>query len=245
MASRKATPPAPATLRNGNYILAGLSAAEYQRLRPDLVTVKLEQKQVLWEPNRAIENIYFPLDAVASILAVTEEGLVEVGTIGNEGVVGLPVFLGGESSPGKAVIQVAGEAERIGTPVFLREVRQDGRLRQLLHRYTQGFMTQVSQSTACNRAHTAEQRLARWLLILRDRVGKNEFPITHEFLGQMLGVRRATVTETAAELQRAGLISYRRGLIKIRDGDGLEEAACECYRIVRDEFKRLLGVPVG
>jgi len=200
---------------------------------------------VIWEPNQPIENIYFPLDAVASILAVTEEGLVEVGTVGNEGVVGLPVFLGAETSPGKCLIQMAGEAERISTPMFLREIRQDGRLRQLLNRYTQGFMTQVSQSTACNRAHTVEQRLARWLLILRDRVGKNEFPITHEFLGQMLGVRRATVTDTAAALQRAGLIRYRRGLITLRDGDGLEEAACECYRIVRDEFKRLLGVPVG
>jgi CRP-like cAMP-binding protein len=200
----------------------------------------------VWEPGEPIEAVYFPITLVASVLAVTKnEGAVEVGTIGNEGIVGLPLFLGAESSPGRAVVQVGGEADRMSAAVFQREAEREGALRSLLHRYTQGFMTQVSQGTACNRAHSAEQRLARWLLIVRDRVGGNEFPLTHEFLGQMLGVRRATVSETAGALQRAKLIGYKRGVLQIRDPEALERTACECYRIVRDEFERLLGVGKG
>ena len=232
--------------QNGNYILAALSGKDYQRIKDDLTRERLEHKLSIWEPNEPIQKVYFPIDAVVSILALTEnDGPVEVGTIGNEGFVGLPVFLGGETSPGRAIVQVAGWAECLEVEAFRRELEHNGDMRSILHRYTQGFLTQVSQGTACNRMHSAEQRLARWLLIVQDRIGQSEFPITHEFLGEMLGVRRATVTETAGALQESGLISYSRGLMTIRDRKGLENTSCECYRIVRDEFERLLGVPVG
>jgi CRP-like cAMP-binding protein len=238
---RRSAPPTP---QSRNRILAALPRVDFERLRSALSVVTLEQKHSLWEPGQPIEVVYFPLDFVASILAVTKEGLqVEVGTVGNEGLVGLPVFLGAKTSPGRAFVQVPGQGERLDVSVFLREALREGKLRDILHRYTLSFMTQVSQSFACNRAHPAPQRLARWLLVVRDRVGRNEFPLTHQFMGQMLAVRRATVTVTAGALQRARLISYRRGVITIRDGPGLEQIACECYWIVREEFERLLGSP--
>jgi len=231
-------------LPSRNRILRALPTKEFARLRRGgLTTLTLKQKDSVWRPNQPIEAVYFPLDAVVSVLAVADGGVVEVATIGNEGVVGLPVFLGAQSSPGLAFCQVPGRAERLGAEVFLREARRDGALQRLLQLYSQGFMVQVSQATVCNRLHSAERRLARWLLIVADRVGRQEFPLTHEFMAQMLGVRRATVTETAGALQRANLIRYRRGAITIRHRAGLEHAACECYRIVRDEFDRLL--PVG
>jgi CRP-like cAMP-binding protein len=231
--------------QNANQLLAALPPQDYARLRPGLARVPMKLKQILWEPNQPIEAVHFPIDAVASILALTDGHSVEVGTIGNEGLVGLPVFLGATSSTGRAMVQVAGEGERLDITVFRREAHKEGRLRQLMERYTQAFMSQVSQSTACNRAHSVGQRLARWLLIVRDRVRRNEFPLTHEFLGQMLGVRRATVSEAAAALQRVKLIGYHRGVITIRNGAGLERAACECYGIVRQEFERLLGTQSG
>ena len=159
-------------------------------------------------------------------------------------LVGLPVYLGARSHTGTALAQIPGRAYRMEAEAFRRE-SQHGRLRELLQRYTLGFMTQVSQGTACNRAHSAEQRLARWLLVVHDRVGREEFPLTQEFMGQMLGVRRATVSETAGALQSAGLIRYRRGQLRVENRPGLEQASCECYRIVRSEFERLLGVPMG
>jgi CRP-like cAMP-binding protein len=243
--ARSTTKPPPHAEPNANQLLTALPPKDYARLRPHLATVPMTLKQILWEPNRPIDAVYFPINAVASILALTDGHSVEVGTIGNEGFVGLPVFLGATTSPGRAMVQVAGEGVRLDVAVFRRAAQREGRLRQLLERYTQAFMTQVSQSTACNRAHSAEQRLARWLLIVRDRVERNEFPLTHEFLGQMLGVRRATVTDAAAALQRVKLISYHRGVITIRNGRGLERAACECYGIVRREFERLLGIQSG
>jgi CRP-like cAMP-binding protein len=251
MPSRSSTPPAssPATrdgaLRNSNQILAALPQDDFARLSPHLTTVNLEQKHSVWEPNQPFQEVYFPLDAVVSVLAVAAGGVVEVGTIGKEGVVGLPAFLGAETSPGMAFCQVPGRAERLAIKVFLREAHREGAFRRQLHLYTQGFMVQVAQSTVCNRLHSAEQRLARWLLSVADRVGREEFPLTHEFMAQMLGVRRATVTETAGTLQRADLIRYRRGTITIRNRAGLERAACECYRIVRDEFDRLVGIGTG
>lgn len=233
------------TPQNGNLILAALPHDDFARLRPHLITVNLKQKHPVWQPNQPFQEIYFPLDAVVSVLAVAEGGLVEVATIGKEGVVGLPAFLGAETSPGMAFCQVPGRSERLAIKVFLREAHREGALRRQLHLYTQGFMVQVAQSTVCNRLHSAEQRLARWLLSVADRVGRVEFPLTHEFMAQMLGVRRATVTETAGSLQHARLIRYSRGTITIRNRAGLERTACECYRIVRDEFDRLLGVRTG
>ena len=244
MPSRSSPPPASSDAGpspNGNRILAALAAKEFARLRPHLTTVTLEQRHPAWQPNEPFREVYFPLDAVVSVLAVAGRGVVEVATIGNEGVVGLPAFLGAETSPGLALCQVPGRAERMAIKDFLREASRDGSFRRVLQLYTQGFVAQVSQSTVCNRLHSAEQRLARWLLSVGDRVGREQFPLTHEFMAQMLGVRRATVTDTAGTLQRSGLIHYRRGTITIRDRSGLERAACECYRIVRDEFDRLLG----
>src|SRR4051794_2862728 len=230
-----------------NRILAALPAEEFERLHPHLTTVAVEiNDPSFWEPNQPIESVYFPIDLVASVLAVTEDGTaVEVGTIGNEGLVGLPVFLGAPSSPSRSVTQIAGRAERMPAATFRTEAAHAGALRDLLQRYTLAFMTQVSQSTACNRAHRAGQRLARWILVLRDRIQKTEFPMTQEFLAQMLGVRRATVSEIAGELQAEGLISYRSGIITLTDEAALEGRACECYRIVRREFERLLGVSMG
>jgi len=227
-----------------NRLLAGLPEAELKRIQSDLTMVSLEVKEPLWVPNQPIEAVYFPIDVVVSVLAETDGGTVEVGTIGNEGVVGLPVFLGANSFPGTAVAQIPGRAHRMEAGAFHRAA-QGGELRSLVQRYTLGFLTQVSQGTACNRVHSAEQRLARWLLIVRDRVGRDSFPLTQEFMGQMLGVRRATVSETANALQSHGLISYSRGTITIQDVPGLTGTACECYQIVRDEFERLLGTPMG
>jgi CRP-like cAMP-binding protein len=235
-----------APVQHPNRILAALPADEFERLRLHFTTVTLEIKDPFWEPNQPIEWVYFPIDLVASVLAVTEEEMaVEVGTIGNEGLVGLPVFLGAPSSPSRSVTQVGGRAERMAAATFRTEAAHGGALRDLLQRYTLAFMTQVSQSTACNRAHRAEQRLARWILVLRDRVQRTEFPMTQEFLAQMLGVRRATVSEIAGQLQDEALISYRRGMIIVTDQAELERRACECYRIVRREFERLLGVSMG
>jgi CRP-like cAMP-binding protein len=246
MANPELTSPASGTnvSQTGNHILAALPSDELDRIQGDLTTVPLDVKQPLWMPNQPIRAVYFPIDVVVSVLAEVEGGTVEVGTIGNEGVVGLPVFLGANSFAGVALVQVAGRAYRIDADKF-RRAAQDGQLRALLQRYTLGFLTQVSQGTACNRAHSAEQRLARWLLIVRDRVGRNNFPLTREFMAQMLGVRRATVSETAITLQQNGLISYSRGMITVEDMPGLMKASCECYQIVRDEFGRLLGTPVG
>lgn len=251
MPSRSSPPPASSSApqagvpQSSNRILAALTPDDLARLGPHLTTVTLEQKHSVWQPNQPFKEVYFPLDAVVSVLAIANGGVVEVGTIGNEGIVGLPAFLGAETSPGMAFCQVPGRAERLVITVFLREARRDGALRQRLQLYTQGFMVQVSQSTVCNRLHSAEQRLARWLLSVADRVGREEFPLTHEFMAQMLGVRRATVTDTAGALQRENLIRYSRGTLTIRHRKGLERVACECYRIVRDEFERLLGAPRG
>jgi CRP-like cAMP-binding protein len=235
-----------ASTRNGNRILASLPAPEYDRLEPHLESSSLEQRAVLWEPNTPIDAVYFPIDAVASILAVTNEGMaVEIGTVGNEGLVGLPVFLGATSSPGRAIIQIAGDVYRLDAQIFRREAARESHLRRLIHVYTQLFMTQVAQSTACNRIHTTEQRLARWLLVVADRVGQESYPLTQEFMAQMLGVRRATVTEAAGALQAAKLIRYSRGVMTILDRAALEQASCGCYWIVRNEFEQLLGRSMG
>jgi CRP-like cAMP-binding protein len=233
--------PDPQVQLNGNRIIAQLDPEELDRLQPHLELVRLNARAPLWEPNQQMEAVYFPIDSVNSIMALDDAGgEIEVGTIGNEGLVGLPVFLGARASTGRAFTQISGDAYRIEVDAFMR-LSQGGRLRELLNLYTQGFVTQVSQSVACNRLHTPERRLARWLLMCRDRVGRNEFELTQQFMAQMLGVRRATVSECASSLQKRGLIRYRRGLLTVTDDVGLEAASCDCYRIVRDEFDRLLG----
>ena len=236
----------PASLQSRNHLLEVVPPHEFRELAPHLTTVDLRSKHCLAEPNRTIEAVYFPLDAVVSLAAVCEDGLVvEVGSVGCEGMTGLPVLLGTERSIGRLVVQIAGQAERMEAAVLEREAGHLPQFRRLLHLYVQAFMTQIAQGTACNRLHPAEQRLARWLLICRDRVGRDHLPITQETLSMMLGVRRATVTEAAGALQRRGSIQYHRGVVAIVDRPRLEAAACECYGIVREEFGRLLGVRVG
>jgi len=239
------TPSAP-TPQSRNHLLAVIPASEFRELKAHLTTVDLRAKDRLAEPNRAIEAVYFPLDAVLSMAAVDrDEEAVEVGSVGCEGMTGLAVLLGAEQSTSRVVVQVGGQAERMDAAVLQREAGRNDHFRRLLHLYVHAFMTQIAQSTACNRLHGAEQRLARWLLICRDRVGRDEMPITQQTMAVMLGVRRATVTEAASALQREGLIRYRRGVVAIVDRPGLEAATCECYGIVREEFDRLLGVRVG
>jgi len=232
--------------RNGNRILAGLSSGDRARIEPNLQRVRTEPRDPLWEPGEPIRTVIFPETAVCSVLALDGQGgEIEVGTIGYEGVVGLPLFLGATTAPGRAFTQIGGEGLRMEAGTFTRLAETLPSLRDLLRRYTQGFVTQVSQSVACNRLHSPGERLARWLLSCADRVGENRFPLTQEFIGQMLGVRRATVGEAAQDLQERGLIRYSRGQLEILDRGGLETAACSCYRIVRDEFDKLLGAAAG
>jgi CRP-like cAMP-binding protein len=232
--------------RNGNRILARLPAGDLTRMSSRLERVRSESRSPLWEPNRPIQAVYFPIDSVNSIIAMDDQdGEVEVGTIGNEGLVGLPLFLGARSAPGRAFTQISGESYRLEAGEFLQFATSMPAFRDMLQRYTQAFVVQVSQSVACNRLHSADQRLARWLLSCADRVGSDRFPLKQEFMAQMLGVRRATVSEAASALQERELVRYRRANIEILDRPGLMAAACSCYRIVRDEFEKLLGASKG
>lgn len=223
-----------------NWLLTGLPADEEERLLPALERVSLEIKAMLYEPNEPITHVYFPLNGVSSILSIADNGdAIEVATVGNEGMVGLPVFLGATSTPGQAFSQIPGEALRMTSDDFRRLVPPGSPLHQRLQRYTEAMFNMVAQGAACNRLHTIQQRCARWLLLTHDRVGRDEYPLTHEFLADMLGVRRASVSEVAGQLQRDGAISYVRGVITIRDRQRLEGISCGCYWIIRREFDRM------
>jgi CRP-like cAMP-binding protein len=236
----KVSPPKDQRLPRGNRLLGALADKELERLRPHLETVSLGLKDVLVEPDEPIEHVYFPINSACSIIATMGDGQeVEVGTIGNEGMLGLPVFLGRETVPLRTISQVPGEAVRMRSEALRKEVRPDDRLHELLHRYTEATFIFAAQSSACNRLHSVEQRASRWLLHTHDRVGKDEFPLTQEFLAQMLGVRRASVSEVAGGLQGQRLISYSRGRIRVLDRPGLEAKSCECYGIITKEFDRL------
>ncbi|HEX2206554.1 MAG TPA: Crp/Fnr family transcriptional regulator [Longimicrobium sp.] len=224
-----------------NRILAALPRNERERLNPVLERVPLTLRQVVFEPNRAIEHVWFPEDAVISLLGLMEDGsAVETATVGNEGMAGVPVYLGAMQMAGQAFVQIPGDAWRMPAEALREEVRRGNALSQLLGRYTQALFTLVSQSSACNRKHPVEQRCARWLLMTHDRVGGDRFELTQHFLSQMLGVRRATVSEAAGGLQNRRLIEYTRGRIAVLDRAGLEAAACGCYGIIRGEFARML-----
>jgi CRP-like cAMP-binding protein len=224
-----------------NRLLAILPDGDRQRLLPHLERVHLDFKYVVYAPNEPVLHVHFLLTGMISLLTVMDDGsAIEVATVGNEGMIGLPVFLGTGSMPGQAITQIPGNALRMRAEVFRSEVNGGGALHQILQRYTQGLLTQVAQSAACNRLHPMIERCARWLLITHDRVGVDQFPLTHEFLSQMLGVRRATVTVATGALQQAGLIRSHRGRITVCDRAGLEDASCECYRIIRNEYNRLL-----
>lgn len=228
----------------GNRLLDDLPARAQSRLRPRLERHEGRVKRLLLDRGAEITAVYFPVDAVVSVLTSVEDASgVEIATIGNEGMVGSPLFLGSSFIPARefAQVQVPGTLLRLNAQILRQEVRSDGPLRDVIQRYVQALVSQISQQVACNGRHTVEQRCGRWLLLTHDRVGTDEFPLTHEFLSQMLGVRRASVTLAAGALQNAGLIQYRRGQITIRDRAGLEESTCECYQVIRDEFDRLLG----
>lgn len=225
----------------GNRLLATLPPAEFGRIAPHLEAVALEVRHTVIEPNRTIEDVYFPVDCVVSILGLMEDGsAVESATVGNEGMAGLPVYLGAMQMAGQAFVQVPGTAYRMPAGVLREEIRRGSALSALLGRYTQALFTMVSQSSACNRKHSVEARCARWLLQTHDRVPGDAFELTQLFLSQMLGVRRAAVSGVAAGLQARGLITYVRGRIEIVDRAGLDAASCVCYGIVRAEFTRML-----
>lgn len=225
-----------------NRILAALPQDELDRILPALERVDLPLRQVLSDPNRPIHHVCFPEAGVVSIVGVMRDGAaVETATVGVEGMVGTPLFLGTDRMAAQAFVQVAGWGYRMSADAFRAELAMGGALARRLALYTQALITLMSQNAACNRLHPAEQRCARWLLLTADRVGDGTVDLTHFFLSQMLGVRRATVTEIAGGLQERGLIEYSRGRITIVDRPGLEAASCECYGVILSEFDRLLG----
>jgi CRP-like cAMP-binding protein len=226
-----------------NRLLAALPDGDRERLLASAEPLELTLRQPIYDPGQPIEHVYFPIDAVMSVLAVMDDGqAVEVATVGNEGMVGIPVFLGVMTSPGQVFCQVPGLALRMAAGRFRELANGAGAVQELLQRYIYAFFTQIAQGSACNRRHSLDQRLARWLLMTQDRTGgKDQFPLTQEFMAQMLGVRRATVTGAAGRLAQANLISYSRGILTIVDRPGLETASCECYRIIADEYQRLFG----
>ncbi len=225
-----------------NLLLRSLPPAERERLLPHLQPVAFSLGQVLYEPGERIEYCYFPTNSVVSLLYTMQDGsTAEMGLVGNEGVLGVALFLGGESTCSRALVPVAGNAFRLPAKMLREEFAHPGLLQGLLLRYTQALITQISQTAVCNRLHSVEQRLCRWLLLCHDRKNRSELLMTQELIANMLGGRRESVTVAAGHLQDAGLIHYCRGRISILDRDGLESSVCECYRIVEDEFDRLFG----
>lgn len=225
-----------------NKILEKLSPTDYERLAPTMQRVKLDYKEVLIEPNRPIEHVYFVEGGVVSLVTDLQEGgVIESGTIGNESMVGTSVVLGVTQSPSRQFVQIPGEAVRMPAQVIADERRRGGVFAEALLRITHATIAMLSQCVACNRAHAVEQRMSRWLLMTHDRVDAPDFPLTQEFLAQMLGVHRPAVNIAGGALQRAGLIRYSRGKITIVNRQGLEQASCECYEVIRREFTRALG----
>ena len=226
-----------------NRLLRALTPLTLTQILPALEPARLDMKEILAVPNVPIRFVYFPLTGLVSLISTLADGMiVEVITIGREGMVGLPLFLRAASMPLTALVQVPGEALRMDAEAFDRLLREGNEeFRHLLYRYTQALFNQLAQHVVCNRLHSIAPRCARWLLLTHDRVGQAAFPLTHEFLAQMLGVRRASVTEVAGRLQQAGLIHYRYGIITILDRAGLEAASCECYGVIKQEYDRLLG----
>jgi CRP-like cAMP-binding protein len=225
-----------------NRLLAALPREEYERLRPHMEKVSFDLGEVVYESGEHLNHVYFPTTAIISLLYLMEDGSsAEMGLAGNEGVVGIALFMGGGTMPNRAVVQSAGGAVRLKAKALQAEFALGSKFQYLLLRYTQALITQISQTAVCNRLHSVEQQLARWLLLSHDRVEADELIMTQELIADMLGVRREGVTVAAGRLQDAGAISYVRGHIQILDRQKLEAIACECYRVVKDEFDRLLG----
>jgi len=228
-----------------NWLLRSLSVEDYGWLTPQLTPVRLRLKEILVEPNEPITHVWFMREGVASLIATEQEGGdVEVGTAGNEGLVGIPVLLSDDTMSNRVMVQVEGEAWRISSDVFKRVLDERPSLRKICLRYAAYFMTELSQSVACNRLHTLEERASRWLLLTHDRVQGNTFEMTHEFLALMLGVRRAGVSVAMGMLQGAGAIRYARGRVEVLDRNLMEETSCDCYRITRTNLERLFGPQV-
>lgn len=224
-----------------NWILTALPDEEYARLDPHLMPVTLALRQSIYKPLEPITHIYFPENAMISLVAITSEGAsVEVGVVGREGVTGIPALLGVDATPNESMVQHADGALKMRAEVAREEFKRGGVFQDQILRYVQANTIQISQTAACNRLHSIEERLARWLLMTQDRAASVELMLTQEFLAMMLGVRRAGVTDAAITLQADGYINYKRGHITILDRAGLEEAACECYRIVKAEYERVL-----
>jgi CRP-like cAMP-binding protein len=225
-----------------NHLLAALPGPEFERLAPHLELVPMALGDMVYGPGEQLQHAYFPTTAIVSLHYVMESGATaETAGVGNEGMVGVSLFMGGDTTPSSAVVQAAGHAYRLERQRLLQEFHRGGLLQRLLLRYTQALMTQVTQTAACNRHHSVEQRLCRWLLLAVDRSGGRELVMTHELVAGMLGVRREGVTEAAGRLQQAGCISYRRGHISVLDRTALEARACECYAVVCKETSRLLS----
>lgn len=224
-----------------NHLLAALPVADFELFAGQLELVAMPLGQMLYEPGSQLRHAYFPTNSIVSLHYVTESGAsAETAGVGNEGVVGVPLFMGGDTTPSSAVVQTAGHAYRLERHALLQEFNRAGSLQQLLLRYTQALMTQMAQSAVCNRHHSVEQQLCRWLLLTMDRVPMRELVMTQELVASMLGVRRESVTEAAGKLQDAGYIRYRRGHIAVLERKGLEARACECYGVVKKELDRLL-----
>lgn len=224
-----------------NRLLAALPAADLGPLLTKLTPATLTTKTVLFEPGQSVSSVHFPLDGIISLVTALEDGgIVEVATVGNEGIVGVPLVPGGSLAV-RAISQVAGRTLWMEAAAFVAEVERPGAFRRMVQSYIQALFGQIAQAAACNRLHSNEERLSRWLLMSHDRVGADSFPITHEFLAQMLGARRATVTLSAGLLQAAGLIRYHRGWVTVLDRDGLESASCECYGVIKSALDRALA----
>jgi CRP-like cAMP-binding protein len=239
------SPPVHSTTQN--HILAAFPTAEYDRLSAHLELVPLPLGLVLCESGAQLNHVYFPTTAIISMLYVLEDGAsAEIAVVGNEGILGISIFMGGETTPSRAVVRSAGFAYRLKAELLREEFNRAGPVLRLLLRYTQALITQMTQTAVCNRHHSVEQQLCRALLLTLDRLSSNSVTMTQELIANMLGVRREGVTEAAGNLQRAGLISYRRGHIEVLNRPGLEKAVCECYGVVKVEFDRLLSdIPRG
>jgi CRP-like cAMP-binding protein len=224
-----------------NCLLAALPADVWERLQPHLELTPLPLGHVLYEANSRLQHVYFPTTAIVSLLYVMEDGhSAEIAIVGNEGMVGVALFMGGETTPSRGIVQSEGFAYRLAGRSIKEEFVRAGPMQRLLLRYTQALITQMAQTAVCNRHHTIDQQLSRWLLLSLDRLDSNNLVMTQELIANMLGVRREGVTESAGKLQDLGLITYRRGRITVLDRPGLESHACECYAVVKREFDRLL-----
>ncbi len=227
-----------------NHLLDALPSEDYVRLEPHLELIPMRLGDVLYEPGSQLRYVYFPTTSIVSLLYVMEDGAsAEIAIVGNEGILGISLFMGGETTPSRAVVQSAGHGYRLRAQLLKNEFGRFGAMLHLLLRYTQALITQMSQTAVCNRHHSIDQQLCRWLLLSLDRLSSSELSMTQELIANMLGVRREGVTEAAGNLQDAGLIRYRRGRISVLDRPGLESRCCECYQVVKTEFDRLLPAP--